>query len=61
LGFGSYGGGGDSYNITAGQAGVGLLAIPTANYSGVYTGSPTITVSGSNTILRFTSTGTYRA
>jgi hypothetical protein len=35
--------------------------VPTANYSGTTTGSPTITTSGSNTIIRFTATGTYTA
>jgi hypothetical protein len=37
------------------------LSIPTANYSGTTTGSPTVTTSGSNTILTFTSSGTYTA
>jgi hypothetical protein len=35
------------------------LSIPTANYSGTTTGSPTVTTSGSNTILRFTASGSY--
>jgi hypothetical protein len=35
--------------------------VPTANYSGVTTGSPTVTTSGSNTILTFTSSGSYTA
>jgi hypothetical protein len=33
--------------------------VPTARYSGVTTGSPTITTSGSDTIIKFTGTGTY--
>jgi hypothetical protein len=37
------------------------LSIPTANYTGTTTGSPTITTSGSNTILKFTGNGTYTA
>jgi hypothetical protein len=37
------------------------LSIPTINYSGVTTGSPTVTTSGSNTILTYTSSGTYTA
>jgi hypothetical protein len=37
------------------------LSIPSANYSGTTTGSPTVTTSGSNTILTFTSSGTYTA
>jgi hypothetical protein len=37
------------------------LVIPTAKYTGVTTGSPTITTNGSNTILKFTSSGSYTA
>jgi hypothetical protein len=37
------------------------LSVPTANYSGTTTGSPTVTTSGSNTILKFTSSGSYTA
>jgi len=35
------------------------LSVPTARYSGTSSGAPTITVSGANTILSFTGTGTY--
>jgi hypothetical protein len=35
------------------------LSITTANYSATSTGSPTITTSGSNTILKFTGSGSY--
>jgi hypothetical protein len=35
------------------------LSIPTGSYSGVTTGSPTVTTSGTNTILKFTASGTY--
>jgi hypothetical protein len=35
------------------------LSVPTSSYSGVTTGSPTITTSGSNTIIQFNSSGTY--
>jgi hypothetical protein len=35
--------------------------VPTASYSATYTGSPTITTSGSNTILKFTASGSYTA
>jgi hypothetical protein len=31
----------------------------TANYTGTTTGSPTVTPSGSDTIIEFTGTGTY--
>jgi hypothetical protein len=37
------------------------LSVPTASYSGVITGSPTVTTSGSNTIITFTASGTYTA
>jgi hypothetical protein len=38
-----------------------ILSVPTARYSGTTTGSPTVTTSGSNTIIRFTSSGSYTA
>jgi hypothetical protein len=37
------------------------LSMLTANYSGTTTGSPTVTTSGSNTILTYTNSGTYTA
>jgi hypothetical protein len=43
-----------------GGSGVVILSVPTANYSGVTTGSPSVTTSGSNTILTYTGSGTYR-
>jgi hypothetical protein len=59
------GGGGGGANNTlsgyAGGSGVVILSIPTTNYTGTYTGTPTITTSGSNTILKFTSSGGYTA
>jgi hypothetical protein len=45
----------------AGGSGVVILSVPTANYSGTTTGSPTITTSGSNTIIKFTASGSYTA
>jgi hypothetical protein len=33
--------------------------MPTVNYTGVTTGSPTITTTGSNTVLKYTGSGTY--
>jgi hypothetical protein len=33
--------------------------VPTAYYTGTFTGSPTVTTSGGNTILRFNSSGSY--
>jgi hypothetical protein len=38
-----------------------ILSVPTASYSGTTTGSPTVTTSGSNTIIKFTASGTYTA
>lgn len=56
------GGGGGSGNLGtcgAGGKGVVILSVPTSSYSGTTTGSPTITTSGSNTILKFTGSGSY--
>jgi hypothetical protein len=33
--------------------------VPTSKYSGTSTGSPTVTTSGSKTILQFNDSGTY--
>ena len=62
----SGGGGGGSANPAfvnggAGGTGVVILSVPTTNYSGTTTGSPTVTTSGSNTIIKFTASGTYTA
>jgi hypothetical protein len=35
--------------------------VPTDNYTGTTTGSPTVTTNGGNTILQYTSSGTYTA
>lgn len=59
------GGGGSAYGssslglIGSGGSGVVILKVPTASYSGTTTGSPTITTSGSFTIIKFTGSGTY--
>jgi hypothetical protein len=42
-----------------GGSGVVILSVPTVNYSGTTTGSPTVSTSGSNTILIFTGSGSY--
>lgn len=60
------GGGAGTYSTggaagAAGGSGVVILSVPTANYSGITTGSPTVTTSGSNTILTFNASGTYTA
>jgi hypothetical protein len=56
------GGGGGADGVPAGAAGgsgVVILSMPTSNYSGTTTGSPTVTTSGANTILTYTSSGSY--
>jgi hypothetical protein len=55
------GGGGTVRTGGAGGSGVVILSIPTADYTGTTTGSPTVTTSGSNTILQFNSSGSYTA
>jgi hypothetical protein len=44
-----------------GGSGVVILSLPTAFYSGITTGSPTVTTNGNDTILTFTSSGSYTA
>jgi hypothetical protein len=56
------GGGGAAYTPStpgAGGKGVVILSLPTTKYSSTTTGSPTVTTSGSNTILKFTGSGSY--
>ena len=55
------GGGGASNGAGAGGKGVVILSVPTARYSSTSTGSPTVTTSGSNTILQFNGSGSYTA
>jgi hypothetical protein len=63
------GGGGGANNVTNGTArlggnggsGVVILSIPTVNYTGNITGSPTVTTDGSNTVVKFTTSGSYIA
>lgn len=45
----------------SGGSGVVILRVPTANYSGTTTGSPTITTDGTDTVIKFTGSGTYTA
>jgi hypothetical protein len=42
-----------------GGSGIVILRMLTANYTGTTTGSPTVTTDGSDTILTFTSSGSY--
>lgn len=62
-GGGGAGGGTAGANAPGGNGGSGvvILSLPTSAYSGNTTGSPTVTTSGSNTILTFTASGTYTA
>ena len=58
------GGGGGSWNGNSqsgknGGSGVVILRMPTANYSGTTTGSPTVATDGSDTILTYNASGTY--
>ena len=45
----------------AGGSGIVILRMATSNYSGTTSGSPSVTTSGSDTILTFTGSGTYTA
>jgi hypothetical protein len=56
---GGGGGGVGTGTPAAGGSGVVILSVPTANYSSTTTGSPTVTTSGSNTIIKFTGSGSY--
>ena len=58
---GSGGGGCNAGAATSGSGGSGLviLRMPTANYSGTTTGSPTPSTDGTDTILTYTGDGSY--
>jgi hypothetical protein len=60
---GGGGGGGNAVDAYAaggaGGSGVVILRMATIHYSGTTSGSPTVTTDGSDTILRFTGSGTY--
>jgi hypothetical protein len=63
---GGGGGAGRTSGVTdnaggAGGKGVVILSVPTAKYSTTTTGSPTVTTSGSNTIMQFNGSGSYTA
>ena len=57
------GGGGGSTDQTArgGGSGVVILRMATADYSGTTSGSPSVSTSGSDTILTFNASGSYTA
>ena len=44
-----------------GGSGVVIISVPITNYTGTITGSPTVTTSGSNIVLKFTASGSYTA
>ena len=56
-------GGRGAYNPSGslGGSGIVILRMATASYSGTTSGSPSVTTSGSDTILTFTGSGTYTA
>jgi hypothetical protein len=58
-GAGSYANSNYEYAGGAGGSGVVIIRMPTSGYSGTTTGSPTVSTSGSDTILTFNSSGTY--
>jgi hypothetical protein len=59
---GGGGGGGNNFGAgSAGGSGVVIISIPTGSYTGIKTGSPTVTTNGGYTILTFTASGSYTA
>lgn len=60
-GGGGGGTGGTSGSGGNGGSGVVIFSVPTANYTGTVTGTPTVTTSGANTIIKFTASGSYTA
>ena len=60
------GGGGARLGVNSGISGAGgkgvvILSVPTSSYSTTTSGSPTVSTSGSNTIMKFTGSGSYTA
>lgn len=57
------GGGAGGFSTVGGSGGSGvvILSVPSIYYSGVYSGTPVITSTGGNTILKYNSSGTYTA
>ena len=58
---GGGGGGGNGNGGGNGGSGIAILSVPSAFYTGTTTGSPTVTTSGANTIIKFTASGSYTA
>ena len=62
IGAGGAGGGtGGTGTGGTGGSGIIILSVPTANYSGVKTGTSSTTTNGSNTVITWTGSGTYTA
>jgi hypothetical protein len=60
-GGGGGGGGGNGVIGGSGGSGVVIMRILTSEYSGVTTGSPTVTTDGSYTVVKYTASGSYTA
>ena len=58
---GGGGGGAPGRNAGIGGSGVVILRIATSSYTGTVTGSPTVTTDGSDTVVKFTASGSYTA
>jgi hypothetical protein len=58
---GGGGGGGSAGSGGGGGSGVVILRVPTADYSSTTTGSPTVTTDGTDTVIKFTGSGSYTA
>jgi len=56
---GGGGASGDAGDSGAGGSGIIALRLLTSEYSGIVSGSPTVTTAGSDTILKYTGTGKY--
>jgi len=48
-------------NGSAGGSGVVIIRVPTANYSGTTSGSPTVTTDGTDKVITFNASGSYTA
>ena len=58
---GGGGGAGRNGGSAAGGSGVVILRVATSDYTGTTSGSPTVTTDGSDTVIKFTASGTYTA
>jgi hypothetical protein len=56
---GGAGGSRGTFGVASGGSGVVILRLPTSVYSGTTTGSPTVSVDGTDTVLTFTGSGSY--